>query len=367
MKIRTVQAIPFVLPYRRPFHMASGVVSEAAHVLIRIETDDGSIGSAEAVSRSMIYGESQASIVEAVKAWFSPGLIGLDPFETESAQAVLRAVVGNETAKGAIDIALHDLRGKLAGMPTWRLLGAAAPSLRITRMLGMGTPSEVVAEALEAKHDYGIGSFKVKVDADMEAALTLLSSLRRELGDGALLYLDANQSLMAEAVIAARSQLTDLAIEFLEEPIPATDVVGRARIAAAVPIPLMSDESARTVETAAVQLTTGSARALSIKTARTGFTESARILGLARGLHCRTVIGSQGDSAIGALSSVSFGAAFESTANEPAELDYFLGLGDQLVAEMPTLENGRILIDPHAIGNGVVIDEDKLTHYRVDV
>ena len=223
-----------------------------------------------------------------------------------------------------------------------------------------------MAEAVKAKQDHGINSFKVKIDADLDAGLVLLSALRDELGDSALLYLDANQTLTAEAIIRSLGRLTQLRIEFFEEPNPVSDVVGRARIAAAGPIPIMFDESARTVETAAAQIIAGSGRALSIKPARTGYTESARILGLARGLHCRTLIGSQGDSAIGTITSTTFGAAYESTAKEPAELDYFFGLGDQIVTAAPTIADGRIAVDATVPGNGVEIDEDKLAHYRVD-
>jgi L-alanine-DL-glutamate epimerase-like enolase superfamily enzyme len=367
MKISGVTAIPFVLPYVKPFHMATGVVTEAAHVLIRVETDDGLTGLAEAVSRPMIYGESQASIVAAVRSWFAPALIGLDPFQTEAAQAVLRSVVANETTKGAIDMALHDLRGKALGQPTWRLLGAAAPSLRVTRMLSMGDPSDVISEAAAARTNHGIDSFKVKVDTDVDASIRLLLELRRELGDGVTLYVDANQSLNAETCIGALPRLAELRLEFLEEPIPETDLLGRARVASLSSIPIMGDESARTVETAAVQLTAGSARALSVKTARSGYTESARILGLARGLHARTVIGSQGDSAVGTITSATFGAAFEATAREAAELDYFLGLSDQIVAELPQIIGGRIAVNQTIPGNGVELDDEKLAHYRIDV
>lgn len=365
MRITAVTAVPFVLPYLRPFHMATGTVTEAAHVLVQITTDEGVTGVAEAMSRPMIYGESQASIVEAVHAWFAPGLVGLDPFETEAAQRVLRSVVANETAKGAVDIALHDLRGKILGQPTWRLLGAAAPSLRVTRMLSTGEPAAVVASAADAKQQHGIDSFKVKVDSDLRAALELLEALRAELGPSALLYIDANQSLSAEDVIGAAGRLLDIGVTLLEEPIPATDFVGRARIAA-LGFAIMCDETARTVEAAALQLTAGSGRALSVKPAGSGFTEGARILGLARGLSSRTLIGSQGDSAIGTIASTTFGAAFDATAGEPAELDYYLGLGDQLVANIPVIADGRIAVDPTIPGNGVVIDDDKLAHYRVD-
>lgn len=366
MRIRAVTAVPFVLPYVRPFHMATGTVSEAAHVLVTIETDDGVTGVAEAMSRPMIYGESLASIVEAVNSWFAPRLVGMDPFEAEAAQRILRSVVANETAKGAIDIALHDLRGKILGQPSWRLLGAAAPSLRVTRMLSTGETSAVVASAREAHDRYGIQAFKVKIDSGLRSSLELLEALRVELGPDALLYADANQSLRADDVIRAAGRLLDLGVTLLEEPVPAHDIVGRARIAA-LGLTLMCDETARTVEAAALQLTAGSGRALSIKPAGSGFTEAARILGLARGLHSRTLIGSQGDSAIGTISSLTFGAAFDSTAQEPAELDYFLGLGDQIVVNVPVIADGRLAVDPSIPGNGVILDEDKLAHYRVDL
>jgi L-alanine-DL-glutamate epimerase-like enolase superfamily enzyme len=78
------------------------------------------------------------------------------------------------------------------------------------------------------------------------------------------------------------------------------------------------------------------------------------------------VIGSQGDSAIGTITSAAFGAAFEATAREAAELDYFLGLRDQLVTTSPVIANGRIAVDPQTAGNGVEIDPEKLSHYRID-
>jgi L-alanine-DL-glutamate epimerase-like enolase superfamily enzyme len=366
MKIRAIEAVPFVLPYAKPFHMASGEVTEAAHVLIRVRTDEGLDGVAEAVSRPMIYGESQESIVAAVRRWFEPALLGTDPFDVERLQGVLGAVAANETVKGALDMALHDIRGKAAGLPTWHLLGAAARSLRVTRMLGMGSPQAVVDEAAEAAERHGITSFKVKIDNDVETGVRLLGALRERLGADAVLYVDANQSLTLDNALEILPRIEPFGISLLEEPVPADDVVARARIAAATRVPILADESARSVEEAGRQITSGSARAISIKTARTGYTRSTRIIGLAQGLHARTVIGSQGDSALGAITSATFGAAFAATSAEPAELDYFLGLRDQIVANVPVISGGRIGIDETVTGNGVRLDEDKLAHYRTD-
>jgi L-alanine-DL-glutamate epimerase-like enolase superfamily enzyme len=365
MRIERIEAIPFTLPYAKPFTMATGTISEAAHVLIRIHAE-GLVGVAEACSRPMIYGESQESIVAAVERWFAPDLVGHDVFRLDAAQLALRSVAANETVKGALDLAIHDLRGKALGQPVWELLGAAAPRLRLTRMLSMGTPGEVAAEAGSAQAEHGIGSFKVKVDRDVDLGAAVLRAVRETVGPSATVYADANQSLDAASAIRLCRAVDELAIEFLEEPVAATDFTGRAAVAAASGIPILVDESARTVEEAGLQITAGSARAISIKTARTGYTESLRILGLAQGLHCRTVIGSQGDSAIGAITGATFGAAMGMTSRESAELDYFLGLTDQLVAEQPRIVDGEIEANTVRHGTGVVIDDDKLRHYRTD-
>ena len=57
MKIIKVEAIPFSIPYRKPLRFASGEVSEAEHVLVRVHTDDGLVGTAEAPPRPYTYGK----------------------------------------------------------------------------------------------------------------------------------------------------------------------------------------------------------------------------------------------------------------------------------------------------------------------
>lgn len=366
MKIVALRPVPFVLPYRKPFHMASGEVAEAAHVLVQVDTDEGVTGVAEAVSRPMIYGESQESILAAVHRWFEPALLGQDPLRTEPVQHVLATVAGNETAKGALDLALHDIRGKAAGASTWQLLGGAERSLRVTRMLSMGEQTAVVEEAVAAAEGLGVSSFKVKIDNDVAASVRLLDALREQLGPEVVLYVDANQSLSLSNALTFLRETAPLGIAFVEEPVSSYDLTGRARVATGSPVPVMVDESARTAREAGRQLTAGSARAVSIKTARTGYTESARILGLAQGLHAHVVIGSQGDSALGAITSATFGAAFSATSREPAELDYFLGLRDQVVANPPVITGGLLHVDDAVAGNGAVLDRDKVEHYRTD-
>lgn len=365
MKIRSIEAIPFMIPYHHPIVAASGTLHNAEHVLVRVHTDGGLVGIAEAVSRSFIYGESQASIVEAIRLWLEPALIGLDPFAVEDANARMSSVVANNTARGAIDVALHDLRGKATAQPSWRLLGGTGLPLRMTRTVVMGEPERAAEEALRAAGESGITSFKIKVGGNVRADVARVAAVRKALGDQAHIFVDANHGWTAEQAIQALTAMIAYDVDLAEEPSPADDRIGRQRVAQQVAIPIVADESAPTVADATRELVSGSARALSIKIARTGFTESARLVTLAGALGARTVIGGQADSMIGAAASLAFGSAHPATAKEPAELDYHSVLTDQLVRE-PLIVRDGVLVPSQRPGIAVEIDEDKLRHYRID-
>ena len=114
VKIERIEAIPYAIPYTHPLKFASGEVSTADHVLIRIQAD-GLTGIADAPPRPYTYGETQTSIVTVVETIFAPQLIGLDPLDRGKIHAVLNRTIDNQAAKGAVDIALWDLIGKSLG------------------------------------------------------------------------------------------------------------------------------------------------------------------------------------------------------------------------------------------------------------
>ena len=103
MKIERIEAIPYSIPYARPLKFASGEVTSAEHVLVRIYTDTGICGVADTPPRPYTYGETQDSIVSVVTKVFAPQLIGLDPLDRSKVQQLLRRTVNNPTAKGALD------------------------------------------------------------------------------------------------------------------------------------------------------------------------------------------------------------------------------------------------------------------------
>ncbi len=365
MKIISVEAIPLAIPYRRPFDFASGRVSAADHVLVRITTDDGLVGHGEAPPRPYTYGETAASIVAAVRDLFAPVLLGADPFARERIRAGLARTVANNAARGAIDVALWDLVGQATGQPVHVLLGHAADDVRVAHMIGLGTPVEMVADAVEMRDEYGVDAFKIKVGRELGVDMAAVRALRGELGDHVELYADANRGWDADTAVVASRRLADHGVTMLEEPNPADDVLGRRRVVRASPIPVVGDESTITLGGVARALLDGDADAISVKVARTGFTDSAKIVGLCEGLGVTTVVGNQIDGMLGTVASIALGAGLRALARHPVEVTNFLLMTDDVLAEPPVVADGRAAAR-QAPGLGVTIDRDKLAHYRVD-
>ncbi|VXC18657.1 Muconate cycloisomerase [Arthrobacter sp. 9AX] len=366
MKIAAIEAIPYSIPYRHPLHFASGSVHEADHVLVRVHTDDGVVGTADTPPRPYTYGETQKSIVAVVQDVFAPQLVGIDIFDREKIQAVLARTIHNQTAKGAVDIAVWDVIGKTLGQPVTKLLGGYTDSLRVSHMLGFKPAKELLALALEFRETYGINTFKLKtgrrpLNLDIEAARVL----REGLGEDAELYMDANRGWTANEAAEVLRRTADLGLQFLEEPDDAREVLGRRRLVTNSPIPIAADESAANLGEAAREILTGGANLLSVKTARSGFTEAAKIVGMAEGMGIDIYIGNQIDTQVGTVASVVFGAAFAHTAKRAAELSNYLDMADDLLAQPLAITDGRIHV-PEGPGAGTDVDDVKLAHYRTD-
>ncbi len=141
--------------------------------------------------------------------------------------------------------------------------------------------------------------------------------------------------------------------------------MSRRRLVQKSPIPVVGDESVPTAGDASRELLSGGCDAISIKTARSGFTEASQILGLCTGLGVDVVMGNQIDTQIGTLATVSFGAAHEATSRRAGELSNFLDMADDLLSVPISITNGRITVRD-APGVGAHIDETKLEHYRQD-
>jgi L-Ala-D/L-Glu epimerase len=366
MKITSVEAIPFAIPYVKPLKFASGEVHTADHVLVRVHTDDGVVGIAEAPPRPFTYGETQAGIVAVIDQLFAPAVVGLTLIEREVVNARLARTVGNPAAKSAVDMAIWDALGRTLELPATSLLGGFTDRMRVSHMLGFADPAAMVAEAEKMRDLHGITVFKVKVGRrPVTLDTAVVRALRDRFGDSVELYVDANRGWTAAESLRAMQEMADLDLLFAEELCPAADVMGRRWLVERLDVPFIADESVPTPADVTREVLGKSATAISIKTARTGFTTSQRVHHLAEGLGLEVVMGNQIDGQLGSACSVAFGAAFELTSRRAGELSNFLDMSDDLLTEPLRIRDGLLRVPP-GVGLGVDVDPEKLARYRTD-
>ncbi|MGI5127820.1 mandelate racemase/muconate lactonizing enzyme family protein [Pseudonocardia sp. CA-107938] len=366
MKIVRIEAIPFAIPYRTPMRFASGEVHTADHVLVRVHTDDGVVGVAEAPPRPYTYGETQASIVAVIEQLFAPQLLGLTLLDREIARARLDRTVGNPAAKAALDMAVWDALGHTLALPVTQLLGGFTDRMRVAHMVGFAPDDEMVAEAERVRDEHGVTTFKVKVGRRPVALdVAACHALRTALGPDVELYVDGNRGWTPSEAARALHAMADLDLTLAEELCPADDVLGRRWLVTQTTVPTVADESATTPGEVTRELLGGSATMISIKTARTGFGTSQRILHQAEGLGVEVVMGNQVDGQIGTACAVAFGAAHRHSSHRAGELSNFLGMADDLLTEPLEIVGGELAVRPGP-GLGIEIDPDKLAHYRTD-
>jgi muconate cycloisomerase len=382
MQIRSLHASAFRLPNRRSFKWA-GLNLELGHfVLIRAQTDSGLIGYGEATPlpdwggdfgrRS---GESVATVISMINEVFAPALIGTDATAVTAARRIMdRLVIGNSYAKCAVDIALHDLWGKSLGQPIYRLLGGKVrESIQVAHMIGLMSEPEATEEAAAAAAD-GIRALQIKGGVDAERDIRLVRALRRELGAGMTLRIDANQGYgtakRARGIVAA---LADAGVDLVEQP--TSGLVDLAEVTAHASVPIIADESCWDVTDALEIVQHRAADCLSIYLAKAGGFVGARAVAAvaeARRLPC-DVNGSI-ESAIGNAANLHFALAQAAVSlasvipiSAPQGAHPYIAAGryyeDDVVSTAFAVAAGALL-PLERPGLGIEVDEARLAKYR---
>jgi L-alanine-DL-glutamate epimerase-like enolase superfamily enzyme len=362
-KIAEIQTVPFRLPMTSALSWGqSSKMDSVEHVLVRVIADTGHTGLAEAPPRPTIYGETPQSIQAIISRHLAPRLIGLDITDIEAANHRMDVIANNHTAKGAIDIALHDCWAVAQGQS---LLDSMAPSLRkikVSYILGIADRDTMLAEAKRV-YDRGVRVLKVKVGRNFADDLTLIQALQTEFtGSGLWLYADANEGLQPAKAASQLRQLADLGILYVEEPLPVELLLERAALRSIESLPLIADDSVFTPRALNRELRFDTFDILNIKTPRTGYFHSRRMLNMAIAAHKGVMIGSQASSTLGTIRAAIFAGL--SGIEYPSELSFFLKLEDDIVTRPIELNNGYLDLDSLA---GITLDPDRLREFSTRI
>jgi len=370
MKITKVEAIPFRIPYGKLLSWATGSADAAEHVLVRIHTDEGIVGLAESIPRPTIYGESQVSVCHAVLNWFAPILEGASPFDINRIHREMSQYFANHTAKAAIDMALYDIQAKAAGLPLCRFLGGeySESGIPVTWMVHLDDLGSMVRQVQE-KFEQGYRSFKLKGGTDAAKDVLLVRTIRRELGEEPLLYIDANQGYSPPEAAYVAKQCLEFGVTILEEPIRKELYAARKdfkqrQLNGCGEIQVLGDDSVYTPFDVMRELQERTIDLISLKTARTGVTDSRKIAAIAEQFGAGLLIGTQGDSAIGTMLSAQIAMGL-GVLKYPAELSFFTILPGDLLEHPPVVRDGRLVI-PCLPGSGVELNDRAFARYRQD-
>lgn len=325
--------------FRLPMHGAlrwgkASALEEVCHVLVEVELNDGSIGVAEAPPRPTIYGETIYSIMSIIEHELGPRLLQ-QPLERVAAR--LDEVKNNQTAKGALDIAIHDAIAQQQGITLLQHLGGVARPLKVSYILGIGDRDTVLAEA-ERVFAQGVRVLKVKVGRDWEEDLARIQDLQQMFKGEMALYADANECLEAGEAATKLAHLQEIGLLYCEEPLPVELIRERAALCRQQVLPLIADDSCFSYRDLQRELALDTFDILNIKTARTGYTESRHMMTLAQ-KHGKTImVGSQASAALGTVRAALFAAL--PGIDHPSELSFFLKVKEDIIAEPLALNNG---------------------------
>lgn len=229
---------PLLLELRHPFRLALGMRTHTNAVLTELRCDD-QMGYGEA-AMPPYYGETHATAAafldQAGRVLKNKGY----PFDMPALLAEIEALApGNHAAKAAVDIALHDLWGKLENRPVWQLLGGISPEQmpRTSFTIGMDTPEVLRQKVAEAE---GFQILKIKLGSDDDRAIIRTI---REVSDLPI-YADANQGWTdREAALDLIYWLAEQNVQIIEQPTPKDDLAAAAWLTARSPLPIIADES----------------------------------------------------------------------------------------------------------------------------
>ena len=355
------------VPTVRRHKLSSLSVTAQSYVIVELRLANGveGIGEAATLGGPRWSEESVESIKATIDAYLAPGLIGAPADRFEAARTRMdEAAKRNNAAKAAIESALFDAVGKTLGVPAVQLLGGAVrESMPVLWTLASGDPAQEIEEAetkLAARlHD----TFKVKIGAQSpEADIARLRRLADALAGRASLIVDANQAWDETTAVRCLPLLAELGVRLVEQPLPAWNLAGMARLRARSTVPLMADESVFSAHDMLDVARAGAADVVSLKLVKHG--------GL---LATRDVAAVAEAAGIGLYG----GCLLESSIGAAAHLQVFAGLRelawgcehfgpqilvDDLVEEPLRFADFRIYL-PAGPGLGVTLDQDKLRRY----
>jgi L-alanine-DL-glutamate epimerase-like enolase superfamily enzyme len=339
MKITKVEAWRVDMRLSEPYTIAYETIETATNVFLRIETNTGISGLGCAAPDVPVMGETPEGVLECVDTVVRSVVTGSDPLRyVFLLEKIKPQMQDHPSAMAMVDMALHDILGKAASLPVYKLLGGFRDRMKTSVTVGI-LPVDETVDRVKEWMDRGFRSLKIKGGKDVRMDVERILKVREAVGPNIELRFDANQGYSVEDTLTFVRDVRSARLELIEQPTPKGQPDMMGKITREVSIPVMADESLMSLLDAFRLARRDLVDMVNIKLMKVGgISEALQINATARAAGLEAMVGCMDESALAIAAGLHFALARPNVMY--ADLDGHLDLMDDPTDGVVILKNG---------------------------
>jgi L-alanine-DL-glutamate epimerase-like enolase superfamily enzyme len=244
VRIKQIETTPLEMPYKKPLVTATNHFSVARGLLVKAVTDQGveGYGYSDLFPRT---GETPESAAHFIGSVLKPKVVNRELDDLGCIRADIDHILtGNPRAKSALEGALYDALARSVHIPLYLLLGGRCRSdVKVIKMVSIGDPDAMADEAKQLAQE-GM-ALKLKMSGKIGSDLVRVAAVRKAIGDGVFIKVDANEAYDAKTAIRVAKGLADHGVEIFEQPVPRDHFDALWEVKKRSPVKIEADQSVR--------------------------------------------------------------------------------------------------------------------------
>ncbi len=302
-QITHLEAEPLDLPLHEPFTIATGRMDSARNVVVRVKLADGTVGLGEAAPFPPSGGETQETVLAAVRGMESL-LVSQDASQWRTLAHRLEASFEHQAAaRAGVEVAVLDALTRSRRIPLYQFFGGVEDRVTTDISIPIEAPAHI-AELAERYSLRGAATLKIKVGTTVGEDIDRVLAAQ-EGAPGCDLILDGNQGYTPAAALELIQTLAEDDVHpiLFEQPVHRHDLEGLRFVTERAGMPVAADEAVHTAADALRVARLGAASAVNIKLMKSGVVEALDIAAVCRAAHLQLMVGAMLESRLGVAAS----------------------------------------------------------------